>query len=111
MFGFGKSAEIKNMTPPEAHRLATEGKILLVDVREAHEWAQGHAPGAHHAPLSTLPQTATAIPTDKPVVFYCLAGGRSAKAVELCQKLGLPHDTHVPGGIGAWRAHGLPVVM
>ena len=111
MFGFGKSAAIKNMTPPEAHRLATDGKILLVDVREAHEWAQGHAPGAHHAPLSTLPQTATAIPTDKPVVFYCLAGGRSAKAIELCQKLGLPHDTHVPGGIGAWRAHGLPVVM
>jgi rhodanese-related sulfurtransferase len=111
MFGFGKSAQVKNMTPSEAHRLASEGKILLVDVREAHEWAQGHAPGAHHAPLSTLPQTATAIPTDKPVVFYCLAGGRSAKAVELCQKMGLPHDTHVPGGIGAWRAHGLPVVM
>ena len=66
MFGFGKSAQIKNMTPPEAHRLATEGKILLVDVREAHEWAQGHAPGAYHAPLSTLPQTATAIPADKP---------------------------------------------
>lgn len=113
MFGInlGRSAPIKTLSPQEAHRLASDGEVLLVDVREAHEWAQGHAPGAFHAPLSTLPTTATAIPRDKPVVFYCLAGGRSAKAVELCGKLGLPHDSHMAGGIGAWRAHGLPVVL
>ncbi len=111
MFGFFKPVPVKNMTPQQAHTLASKGEILLVDVREAHEWAQGRIPGAHHAPLSTLDKTATAIPSDKPVVFYCLAGGRSAKAVEICNKLGLPHDTHIPGGIGAWRMHGLPVVM
>lgn len=110
-FGFGKSAQVKNIAPPEAHRMAADGQVLLVDVREAHEWAQGHVPGAFHAPLSTLHMTATKIPTDKQVVFYCLAGGRSAKAVEVCQKMGLPHDTHIPGGFGAWRMHGLPVQM
>lgn len=107
----GNSAPLETLTPPEAHRLATDGKVLLVDVREAHEWAAGHVPGAHHAPLSSLAQTAASIPTDKPVVFYCMMGGRSAKAVELCGQLGLPHHTHVGGGIGAWRAHGLPIVM
>ena len=112
MFGmFGKSAPVKTLTPPEVHRLASDGEVLLVDVREAHEWAAGHVPGAKHVPLSSLAQTATAIPTDKPVVFYCAMGGRSAQAVQIAQKLGLPHDTHVPGGIGAWRAHGLPVVL
>lgn len=112
MFGFfGKSAPIKTLTPPEAHQLAKDGKVLLVDVREAHEWAAGHVPGAHHAPLSKLAQTATAIPKDKPVVFYCMMGGRSAQAVQICQKLGLPHDSHMGGGIGAWRMHGLPVVL
>lgn len=110
-FDFGKSAPIRDVAPPEAHRLASNGEVLLVDVREAHEWAQGHVPGAYHAPLSTLATTATAIPQDRPVVFYCLAGGRSAKAIEICRKLGLPHDSHIPGGIGAWRAHGLPIVM
>ncbi|TBW38241.1 rhodanese-like domain-containing protein [Siculibacillus lacustris] len=110
MFGFGKSAApIETLTPPEAHRRAVAGEILLVDVREAHEWAEGHVPGAHHAPLSSLATTVAAIPTDKPVVFYCLAGGRSAKAIELARSLGLPHGAHVGGGIGAWRAHGLPV--
>lgn len=111
MFGFGKSKAIKTISPQEAHELASSGKVLLVDVREAHEWAAGHVPGAHHAPLSALGSTAKSLPADKPVVFYCAMGGRSAKAVELCQSLGLPHDTHVGGGIGAWRAHGLPVVV
>ena len=112
MFGFfTRSAPVKTMTPPEAHQLAKDGHVLLVDVREAHEWAAGHAPGAFHAPLSSLGQTATKIPTDKPVVFYCMMGGRSAKAVEFCQKMGLPHDSHIGGGIGAWRLHGLPIVL
>lgn len=110
-FNFGRSAPIKTLTPQEAHRMATDGQVLLVDVREAHEFAQGHAPGAFNAPLSSLHTTATAIPTDKPVVFYCMMGGRSAKAVEYCQKAGLPHDSHMGGGIGAWRMHGLPIVL
>jgi rhodanese-related sulfurtransferase len=110
-FNFGRSAPIKTLTPQDAHRLAKDGSVLLVDVREAHEWAQGHVPGAHHAPLSNLHNTATALPKDKQVVFYCMVGGRSSKAVEICQKMGLPHDSHMGGGIGAWRMHGLPIVM
>ena len=100
---------------------ASDGRAALVvavtfaaasrQSRLASKAARVHAPGAFHAPLSTLHMTATKIPPDKQVVFYCLAGGRSAKAVEVCQKMGLPHDTHIPGGFGAWRMHGLPVQM
>jgi rhodanese-related sulfurtransferase len=109
VFGFGKSSQLVTLTPPEAWDLAERGEILLVDVREDHEWAAGHVPGAFHAPLSGLSESAATIPTDKRVVFYCLAGGRSAKAVALCRSLGLPFDSHVGGGIGAWRAHDLPI--
>ena len=38
----------------EAHRRATAGEVILVDVRETHEWAGGHAPMAKHIPLSTV---------------------------------------------------------
>ena len=71
MFGlFGRSAPVKTDLPPEAHQLAGDGKVLPGSMRARfHEWAAGHAPGAYHAPLSKLAQTATAIPTDKPVVF------------------------------------------
>lgn len=109
MFGLFKSAPVVTLTPKEAHEKASRGEILLVDVREANEWAQARVPGAIHRPLSALADTAAAIPTDKPVVFYCLSGGRSGRAVELCRRLGLPHDTHVGGGISAWKAAGLPV--
>jgi rhodanese-related sulfurtransferase len=109
MFGFGKSKSTVDLTPGEAWDLASRGEILLVDVREANEWAAGHVPGALHAPLSNLAATIAEIPTDKRVVFYCQMGGRSAKAVDLARSLGLPIDSHVAGGMGAWRGTGLPV--
>ena len=107
MFGFGKS--VKSLSPPEVQTLAARGDIHLVDVREAGEWASGRIGGAVHMPLSSLPQTAAQLPADKPVVFYCLSGARSQQAIAVCRRLGLPHETHMAGGISAWRAHGLPL--
>ncbi|WP_181702119.1 rhodanese-like domain-containing protein [Chthonobacter albigriseus] len=108
MFGFSRPAA-KTVSPEEARSLAESGAIRLVDVREAGEWAQGRIAGAIHAPLSRLRDLAGTLPSDKPVVFYCLSGARSGQAVALAKALGLPHDTHMAGGISAWRAHGFPL--
>lgn len=108
MFGFLKSQPITTLAPDEAHRLARSGAVHLVDVREPSEWASARIPGALHRPLSTLHDHAAALPTDKPVVFYCLSGARSGQAIALCRRLGFPHDRHVGGGIRAWAAAGLP---
>lgn len=109
MFGlFGKSAPVVTITPQEAHERLMAG-AMLVDVREGHEWLQGRIPGAIHAPLSSFAEHAKKLPHDKDVIFYCLAGGRSQKAVEMCAKLGINHKTHMGGGISAWRVHRLPV--
>ena len=109
MFNMFKPAKALTLSPVEAEALARKGEITLVDVREAGEWAQMHVPGALHAPLSTLPQRIETLPADKKIVFYCLSGQRSARAIDLSRSLGKPHDTHVAGGISAWRASGLPV--
>ena len=110
MFGRWKSQPpVKTMTAREAHHLLAQGSIHLVDVREAGEWNDAHVEGAIHAPLSTLADLMPSLPSDKPVVFYCLSGKRSAMAVAMSQQLALPHDTHVPGGIKEWIASGLPV--
>lgn len=109
MFNFFKSAPVNEITPAEADRRARSGEILLVDVREPNEWTAMRVPGAVSAPLSTLAAEITRLPSGKPVVFYCLGGKRSAAAIEQSRKLGLPHDTHVAGGITAWRQAGLPV--
>jgi rhodanese-related sulfurtransferase len=109
MFGF-KSSREKTVTPTEARDLAASGAVTLVDVREDGEWASGRIAGAVHAPLSRLRDLAGGLPSGKPVVFYCLSGARSGQAIAVCRALGLPHDTHMAGGVSAWRAHGLPLV-
>ncbi|HUG62041.1 MAG TPA: rhodanese-like domain-containing protein [Methylomirabilota bacterium] len=109
MFGFNRGLAAKTVSPAEAADLLRSGAVHLVDVREDGEWAQARIAGAIHAPLSRLDRLAATLPTDKPVVFYCLSGARSGQAVVLCRSLGLDHDTHIAGGISAWRAAGLPV--
>jgi rhodanese-related sulfurtransferase len=109
MFGFRTPKE-KTVAPAEAKTMADEGSVLLVDVREDGEWASGRIAGAVHAPLSRLRSLAAGLPTGKPIVFYCLSGARSGQAIAVCRALGLPHDTHMAGGVSAWRAHGFPLV-
>jgi rhodanese-related sulfurtransferase len=109
MFGFGGGGGVKTLSPAEVHDLVAAGSVHLVDVREDNEWEGVRIAGATHAPLSRLADEAAALPTDKPVVFYCAGGVRSAKAIGLVRKLGLPHDTHMGGGISAWAQQGLPI--
>lgn len=111
MFGLFKSQSQspKGLSASEACERANRGEIRLVDVREVAEWSEAHVPGAIHAPLSALADRLPRLPDDKPIVFYCLSGARSASAIALSRKLGLPHDTHVVGGIKSWMAAGLPI--
>jgi rhodanese-related sulfurtransferase len=109
MFNLFKSPQVVTHSAQDAYERFRRGEIYLVDVREANEWAQMRIPGALHAPLTRLADHLPGLPADKPVVFYCLSGMRSARAVALCQSLGKPHKSHVSGGMSAWRAAKLPI--
>ncbi|SON54779.1 putative adenylyltransferase/sulfurtransferase MoeZ [Hartmannibacter diazotrophicus] len=109
MFGFGSRGQTKTLSPPDVFKSVKSGEIWLIDVREASEWKSGRIPGALHRPLSRFADWADNLPKDRPIVLYCLSGARSAKALSLCRKRGLGHDTHMAGGINAWLAHGLPL--
>ena len=63
---------------------AASGSIL-VDVREADEYASGHIPGAVNAPLSTINNTT--LPKDKPLFLYCLRGTRSKRAARILKNI------------------------
>ena len=65
MFNLFKSARAIGVSPQEAHELERQGKICLVDVREADEWAQMRVPGALHAPLSSLAVRLSSLPQDR----------------------------------------------
>lgn len=96
-----------DVSPQEAVGLREQGAVL-VDVREADEWAAGHAPGAVHVPLAEV-SDATARFADQEVLAVCRSGGRSAKAAELLAAAGI-EVRNVDGGMSSWAAAGLPVV-
>jgi rhodanese-related sulfurtransferase len=102
--------------PPVVHDLnvvdvargIAEGRILLVDVRELNEVAVEAYPEAVVVPLSTFDPGQIPDPGFKQVVFACRSGRRSVTASLAAQEAGLPHDSHLEGGIIAWKEAGLP---
>lgn len=85
------------------------GGDLLLDVREAGEWAAGHAAGAVHIPYPDLPRRLAELPRDRPVVAYCASGVRSSLAASLLAADGR-QARNLRGGFAAWQKAGLGVV-
>ncbi|WP_244610567.1 rhodanese-like domain-containing protein [Microvirga pakistanensis] len=84
-----------------------DGSILLVDVREPHEFAAGHIPGAVSHPLSSFDPSS--LPEGRRIVFSCAAGVRSVRALEFAQAAGLGIHEHYKGGFKDWVSAGEPV--
>lgn len=93
----------------EAKRMIDEGGVQVVDSREPHEHDEGHVPDSVCIPhMSTLPRAAE-LATDKPILFICKSGQRSAVAAEFASALGLAPLFNVEGGHDAWRDAGYPL--
>ncbi len=88
--------------PRELARLIeTDGRPLLIDVREPHEHAYARLPRARLIPLGTLSLEAGTLPRDGNVVVYCHHGARSAHAVAMLRAAGIP-ARNMTGGIDRW---------
>jgi molybdopterin/thiamine biosynthesis adenylyltransferase/rhodanese-related sulfurtransferase len=87
--------------------------VVLVDVREKHEWNEGHIPGAVHVPRGFLElQIEEAVPDkSKPVVLYCAGGVRSLMAGKTLKQMGYENPISMSGGFGQWKGQGLPFVQ
>lgn len=104
--------DILDMAPADARTAQQAGEILIVDVREPAEFAVERIPGALNLPLSTFdPASLFATATAEKILFQCGSGMRSMKAVMACRLSGLAADQHLAGGIGAWKAAGLPIIQ
>ena len=82
----------------------------VIDVREAHEVAQGTIPGATHIPLKTLPFRLDEVESNKPVVFMCHSGQRSAHACMFLAQQGYENAINLRGGILSWARSGFSFV-
>lgn len=100
---------VVDLSAVEVAGLLAGNRIVLIDVREPHEYLNERIEGALLFPLSTFdPAKLPAASADRPVVFHCGAGIRSAKAAAACMAAGLSHESHMTGGMGAWKQAGLP---
>lgn len=82
------------------------GTIVLVDVREAHEFAAGHIPGSILLPLSVFDASKLPRADGRRIVLSCRSGKRSLTAADKAHEQGIPVDAHYAGGFIDWVAHG-----
>jgi rhodanese-related sulfurtransferase len=97
-----------SLDPKRVAEMVQAGEAQLVDVREPDEREKGRIGAARHIPLDQLPARAEEIDPDRPVVFHCQGGNRSAMAAEAFRQSG--YDAYnLAGGLTAWEEQGLPV--
>jgi len=95
----------------EATRLMNQGVSLILDVRDAKEFAAGHLPRARHIPLAELAGRLGEIGKfkEKPVIVTDRTGARSGAACRLLRKSGFNNVYQLKGGVAAWQQASLPV--
>ena len=102
------TADDQTELPPErvAERLAEGWQVI--DVREPYEREAGHIAGTRHIELANLPSEAATLDRERPVIFYCRVGNRSAMATEAFRASGFT-AYNLAGGITEWVRQGRPI--
>ncbi len=98
----------QEVAPDRVAELHSRGEIDLIDVREPYEHEAGRIAGARHIELARLTQEAGSLDRERPVVFYCRLGGRSAAATQAFRASGF-QAFNMSGGLLAWAEKGLPL--
>ena len=106
---------IPSVDPVEAERRLREGdpdgrRPLLVDVRNLDEFIDARVAGTRLIPIPEFGARFGELPTDRPLLFLCHSGSRSAAATAHLGRLGRTDVTNITGGIVGWSRAGLPLV-
>jgi rhodanese-related sulfurtransferase len=96
------------LTPSQVKEALDKGDVLLIDVREPYEWEAGRIAGAMHIEIERLAARAEEVPSERPIVFQCRLGVRSAMAMQAFRASGWD-AYHMGGGIQRWVNEGLPI--
>ena len=102
---------VAQINPFEAIRQLNDQGAVMVDVREAKEFNDGHLKDAVHIPLSDFKARIDELSKykDKTVIAYCRSGSRSYSACRKLKKAGFDSVSNLQGGIMAWQNQNMPV--
>ncbi|CAN5536414.1 rhodanese-like domain-containing protein [soil metagenome] len=107
-----KSRVTETNVPAIKQRIDRGDQFNLIDVREDHEWAEGHLPGAIHMSRGIIERDIekTFPDTNTELVLYCGGGFRSALVADNLQKMGYTNVKSMDGGFGGWKDAGNTIV-
>jgi len=110
MFGGAVPPPDDEIDAVDAQRKLAAGEAVLIDLRESDGWS-GHVAGARHIPLGEFVERLDEIPTEGAVLLFCRSGRRSGIATKFMRQQGFERVWNVTGGVLAWDARGLPLVV
>ncbi len=92
-------------------KLDLEETFYFIDVREDHEWQQGHISKAEHLGRGIIERDIENKITDKnaEIILYCGGGFRSALSADNLQKMGYSNVHSMDGGYRAWKEADFPI--
>jgi rhodanese-related sulfurtransferase len=94
--------EIRQVAPSELPGMqAGDEPLILIDVREPHEFATGSLTDAINVPLNALSPFLADRPVDELLVFLCEVGQRSMQAATFAAMVGYTNVASVTGGMKA----------
>jgi rhodanese-related sulfurtransferase len=102
----------ETITVQQLADLLSTRDLDVIDVREEHDWATGHVPGARSLTLEQLRADPDAtLPQRDGLVFVCAKGVRSLQAAKLAERLGYTTVYSLEGGTNAWAQAGYQLAM
>jgi rhodanese-related sulfurtransferase len=101
-----ETATETEITAARAAELIEAGEAELIDVRQPYEVEAGRIRGARSIEVNELTREAESISRERPVIFYCRSGNRSALAAAAFRQAGWD-AYNLAGGLRAWVEHGL----
>lgn len=98
----------RNVDVAEWEKLRKDPQVVVLDVRTAEEFAEGHMPGAINLDIrgGKFAETLAGLDKSKTYLVHCAVGGRSAKACGQMDGLKFDKVVNLSGGITAWEAAG-----
>ena len=110
LFNFSRSSAIPQtlgVKEFEKQLIATKGE-QLIDIRTPQEFERSHIPGAKNINVngSDFRNAIEELDKTKPVLIYCLSGGRCKSALSLLKEIGFKNVHDLSGGISAWTSAG-----
>ena len=98
----------RKISPQSLGILVKAKNAMLIDLRDAKDFREGHISGSRNIPYSQIAANVEELKAaDRPLVFICNLGQVAGSAL---QQVGHTDSYRLDGGISNWKAQGLPLV-